>query len=392
MASANPQRTATLPLSSVDSLDVDYGFRSWVVDIPNVVTGQASPGILAIDGLIIVPNPGENGLDAYTIAKPSDQKHLSLKWNAVFDAPLTYGTTPIYHELHLFYVASGGIQKKPIFGGEAQFVDINGGDAAQIEPISGCAPLKYNLTDGPTMITGLKQGVLLFDLINKDGICIEDKFFSENKVMSPVLCGEHVIFTAQEGHLFSLNIGTKPYKERLRSFGDISFSAPVSLGNEIYFEALSDSGERSLASYEPMTNQLSKRADLDSEPLHNLDARRSLFVHPPLTDGKRLFLSDRYGQKVYTYHCDSKFLSEYSLPRDDTRLRFVPHLSIAVDNQIYSANSSGVTILSLEPNYDLSYRGLAMGRPDTPVPVARPIRYGDKLFILCKDRLICLDY
>lgn len=392
MASANPQRTATLPLLPVDALNVDYGFRAWVVDTPNVETGQALPGLLAIDGLIIVPNPGENRLDAYTIAKPSDQKHLSLKWSAVFDVPLTYGATPIYHGLHLFYVVSGGIQRKPVFGGEAQSVDINGVDVAQIEPISGCAPMIGDPAGSPTMITGLKQGVLLFDLINHDGICIEHKFFSENNVMSPVLCCAHVIFTAQQGHIFSLNIGTKPYKERLRSFKHISFSAPVSLGNEVYFEALSDSGERSLARYEPMKDKLSKIANLDSEPLHNLDARRSLFVYPPLTDGKSLFLSDRFGQKVYTYHRDSNFLSEYSLPKDKSQLQFVPHLSIAVDNQIYSANSYGVTILSLEPNYPPLYQGLAMGWPDTPVPVARPIRYGDKLFILCEDRLICLAY
>ncbi len=392
MASANPQRTATLPqTSSVDYLDINYGFGSWVVGTPKIETGQHLPGLIAIDGLIVVPNPGENRLDAYTIAKPSHQRHLGLKWSAVFDEPLTYGTTPIYHGLHLFYVVSGGIQRKPVLGGEAQVVDTNGVDAVQIEPVPGCAPLKCHLAGSSTMIAGLKQGVLLFNLINQDGICIEHKFFSENKVMSPVLCGERIIFTGQQGHIFSLNIGTKPYKVRLKSFRGISFSAPVSLGDAVYFEALSDPGERSLARYEPMADKLSKVADLDQEPTSNLDQRRSLFVHPPLTDGKRLFLSDRYGQTVYTYDSDGDFLAEKSLPKNDTQLRFVPHRSIAVDNHIYSANSSGATILSLEPNYAVSHRGLAMGHPNNPEPVARPIRYGNKLFILCKDRLICLD-
>ena len=388
MASANPQRTRTLPqTSSIASLDVNYGFSSWVVDTTEIETGQDLPGLLAIDGLIIIPNPSENRLDAYTVAKPSDQAGPSVKWGMTFALPLTYGSTPVYHDLHLFCVVSGSIQRKPVFGGEAQSVDINGVDAAQIEPTSRCAPLKCHVAGKPIMIAGLKHGALLFDLISHDGIYIKHKFFSENKVMSPVLCGKHLIFTGPRGHIFSLNIGTKPYKVRQSTFRDMSFSAPVSLGDKVYFEALSDNGQRSLARYEPIANKLSKVADLDNES--NLEACHSLFIHPPLTDGKRLLLSDRSGQIVYTYDSAGGFLLKNNLPKNNTDKWFVPHQSVVANNRIYSAHSGGLTILNFESTFAVSHQSLAMGRPTNPSPIAPPIRYGDKLFILCRDRLLC---
>ena len=48
--------------------------------------------------------------------------------------------------------------------------------------------------------------------------------------------------------------------------------------------------------------------------------------------------------------------------------------------------------MEFEPGYTVRYRSLAMGLPTAPSPITRPIRYGDKLFILCKDRLLCMDY
>ncbi len=52
MASANPQRTAILSQeSSVDSLDVNYGFGSWAAGIPEIELREDLPKLLAIDGL-----------------------------------------------------------------------------------------------------------------------------------------------------------------------------------------------------------------------------------------------------------------------------------------------------------------------------------------------------
>ncbi len=395
MAYANPQRTATLQMGEPTGPQLldSCGFFSGAAEIPKIETGESLPGLLAVDGLIVVPNPEAQRLDAYTVAKHPEQRHLSRQWSIPFNAPLTHGCTPVYHGLHLYYVVSGGIHKTSVLDGKSEPVEIKGLDAAQIEPLPECAPLKCDVAGRQTMIAGLQQGVLLLELTSRDRDYVPHDFFNaENEPMSPTLCGESVVFTSKRGHIFALNLGSKRYQAK--SFKAQSFSAPISLGGSVYFEAVSTSnGRRSLARYEPRTKRLSQVATLDA--VSNVAQHLKLFVHPPLTDGRRLFLSDQSGQKRYTYHInidgDIDLASESHLGSGNMLQRFVPHRSIAVNNRIYSAHSSGLTLQELEPTYTVSHQALAMGMPDNPVPVAAPIQYGDKLFILCKDRLVCLN-
>ena len=390
MASGNPQRTATLPQMP----SIDEGFGSCVANIPEIESGENLPGLLAIDGLIVVPNPREKKLDAYIIANDSDQENLNLRWSISYNSELTYGSTPIYHGLHLYSVVSGGIQKTSVINGETELINnINGVDADQIEPIPECAPLKCEVNGKPTMVFGLNRGMLLFDFANDAGKYIQHNFFEATNVpMSPTLCGQYIVFTSKRGDVFALNIGTKPFKIRCLPTQKISFSAPVSLNGLVYFEGLSDSGNRSLARFNPNSGQLSKAVDMDSEPEHSFENRRTLFIHPPLTNGKRLFLSDRYGHVAYTYDSDKRSYPAKRLQDDAGKHRFIPHQSIVVNNRICSAHSSGLTVWELDQNWYGQTYPLAMGQPTNPTPIARPIRYGDKLFILCKDRLLCRYY
>ena len=391
MASANPQRTANF---SADSVDVNLGLNSGVVDTMPIETSENVPGILVIDGLFVLPNPKHKRLDAYTIVNIKNSIHLHHRWGIDFSTPLTYGSTPIYHALHLYSIVSRRIQKTNIISGRTDFIrNINGIATEQIQPFPGCAPLKCNVNGKSTMVVGLKHGMLLFDLAKHDGLYIKDDFFIQaNEPMSPTFCKTYIVFTSKRGYVFSLNIGKNPFTWRSFSYQKMSFSAPVSLNGLVYFEALNDNGTRSLACFDPTSGQLSKAAGMNSEPVQHLESRRALFTHPPLTDGKRLYVSDRYGQVAYTYDGNNSFLSEKSLPEGDSHHRFVPHQSIVVNNRIYSAHSSGLTVWGLEWSRHVQTQSLAMGSPTTPFPVTRPVRYGGKLFILCKDRLLCRDY
>ena len=391
MASANPQRTATF---STDLVDVNFGLNSGVVNTPPIESGENLPAILVIDGLFILPNPRKNRLEACTIENIKDSIRLKHQWGINFHKPLTYGSTPIHHGLHLYSVVSGGIQKTNIISGKTELINnINGMDAAQIEPLPGCAPLKCDVNGKPIMVAGVKQGILLFDFANDAGEYIPHSFFDKEKgPLSPTLCGSYVVFTSKRGGVLSLNIDIYPFKRKSLSTENRSFSAPVSLNGLVYFEALSDSGKRSLARFNPISGQLSKVKDLDNEPKQHLEGRRTLFTHPPLTDGKRLYLSDRYGYVAHTYDSDKGSYPAKRLPNDAGKHRFIPHQSIAVNNRIYSAHSSGLTVWELEQSRHVQTQSLSMGHPTAPAPVARPIRYGDKLFILCEDRLICRDY
>ena len=391
MVSGNPQRTATF---SADSADVNLGLNSGVMDTPPIETSENLPGILVIDGLFVLPNWNENRFEACTIVNTENSIRLHHQWGIDFNTPLTYGSTPIYHGLHLYSVVFGGIQKTNVISGKTELINnINGVAAAQIEPLPECAPLKCDVDGKPTMVVGLNQGMLLFNLAKHDGLYIKNDFFDEaNEPMSPTLCRTYIVFTSKREGVFSLNIGIRPYKIRPVPPKKTSFSAPVSLNGLVYFEALSDSGKRSLARFNPISGQLSKVKDLDNEPKQNLDARLALFTHPPLTDGKRLYLSDRYGHVAYTYDSDKGSYPAKRLQDDAGKHRFIPHQSIVVNNQIYSAHSSGLTVWEFEQSAHVQTQSLSMGHPTTPSPVERPIRYGDKLFILCEDRLICRDY
>lgn len=391
MASGNPQRTATF---SADSVDINLGLNSGVVDTPLIGTSKNLPGILIIDGLFILPNPNENSLDAYMIVNIKDSIRLNRQWGIEFNTPLTYGSTPIYHGLHLYSVVSGGIQKTSVIDGKTKLINnINGVDAAQIEPFSGCAPLKCEVNGKPTLIAGVKNGILRFDFTNDVSEYTQHTFFDETtEPMSPTLCQTCIVFTSKRGGVFSLNIGTTPNKKRILSLQNRVLSAPVSLNGLVYFEVLNDNGMRSLACFDPTSGQLSKAADMDSEPIQHLEARRALFTHPPLTDGKRLYLSDRYGHVAYTYDSDKGSYPAKQFQDDTGKHRFIPHQSIVVDNRIYSAHSSGLTVWEFDQIHHVQTHSLSMGNPTTPTPVARPIRYGGKLFVLCKDRFICRDH
>lgn len=391
MASANPQRTATF---SADSVDINLGLNSGVVDIPPIESNENLPGILAIDGLFILPNPNENRLDAYMIVNTEDGIRLNHQLEIEFNTPLTYGSTPIYHGLHLYSVVSGGIQKTSVIDGKTKLINnINGVDAAQIEPLSRCAPLKCEMNSKPTLIAGVKNGILRFDFTSDVGEYIQHTFFDEaTEPMVPALCQTCIVFTSKRGGVFSLNIGTTPNKKRILYLQNRALSAPVSLNDLVYFEVLNDNGMRSLACFDPTSGQLSKAADMDSEPSQNLEARRALFAHPLLTDGNRLYLSDRSGYVAYTYDSDKGSYPAKQLQDDTGKHRFIPHQSIVVNNRIYSAHSSGLTVWEFDGSHHVQTHSLSMGNPTTPTPVARPIQYAGKLFILCKDRFICRDY
>ena len=392
MASGNPQRTTTF---STDSVDVSLGLNSGVVNTPPIETSENLPGILVIDGLFILPNPNENRFEACTIVNTKNGIRLHHQWGIDFNnTPLTYGSTPIYHGLHLYSVVSGGIQNTNVISGKTELINnISGMDAAQIEPLSGCAPLKCEVNGKPTMVVGVKQGVLLFDFANNTSKYIQHSFFDEEKgPLSPTLCGSYVVFTSKRGGVLSLDVGIHPFKRKSLSAENMSFSAPVSLNGLVYFEVLNVKGIRTLACFNPNSGQLSKAADMDSEPIRNLDAWRDLFIHPLLTDGKRLYLSDRSGYVAYTYDSDNGPLSTKPLPNSTEKNRFIPHQSTVVKNRIYSAHSAGLTVWDIDRNHHVQTHSLSMGNSTTPTPVARPIGYGSKLFILCKDRFICRNY
>ncbi len=392
MVSGNPQRTATF---SKDPSETNLKLNSGVVKTPLVESGEKLPGILIIDGTFILPNPEQKRLEICTIENIEDSIKLKKKSGIDFQNSLTFTSTPIYHGLHLYSVVSGGVQKTSILDGKTELINkISAITETHIEPLSGCAPLKCKIYGSPTLIAGVKDGFLLFDFADDNGQYIEDTFFNNmREPLSPTLCGNYVVFTTKNGNVLSLNIDTNvPFERKSLSTENRSFSAPISVNGLVYFEVLNDNGIRSLACFDPINGKLFKAADLDTESTQNLDMRRKLFIHPPITNGRRLYLSDRSGYAAFIYDSDRGKLPDKSLPNRTENHRFVPHQSIFVNNSIYSAHSLGLTVWQLDSNSPVQTHPLSMGNHTPPRPVTRPVRYGGKLYILCRDRFICRDY
>ena len=128
---------------------------------PEIKNNESLPGLIAIDGLIVVPNPAEDRLDAYTIANASDQRSPSFEMEHCLQQEVDLRINPNLSWTPSFFMfVSGGIQRKPVLGGDAALVEINHVDATPIEPASGCAPLKCDIGGKPTMVVGLETGCI----------------------------------------------------------------------------------------------------------------------------------------------------------------------------------------------------------------------------------------
>ena len=390
MASANPQRTTT-HLNSYNQKMPINDFSSWDCGVQKIPSEYNLPAPLVIDGHIVLPNPNDKSLNTYTIVKQEKKWTLKTEWNINFDIPLTHSTTPIYHGLHLYYVMSGAIQKSSVLKGGMSPAEIKNIDIQEIESAPECAPLKCDVDGTPTMIVGLRQGVLLYNLVSGNGEYINHRFFDENEdPMSPVLCDNYVIFTSKQGRIFSLNLDTK--KRQYSSPKPVKFSAPVSVNGKIYFEAIDEKGLRSLVSFNPASGKMSKAMDMDTVPKDDIQDHVSLYRYPPVTDGKRLFLIDRFAHNLYVYDTEESANYTRELKYGESRGRFVPHLSTVANNRIYSAHSSGLTVIRLTQNFSIKHDVLMSGTPKTPRPVTRPIQFSNKLFVLCQEHLVCLNY
>lgn len=390
MVSANPHRTATQPDNSTVSLDIKNGFGSWAAGIPEIEPHEDLPKLLAFDGLIVIPNTSSKSLDAYSIVNPENNRHLKLQWSIELNTPLTQGSTPIYHGLHLYTVVSGGIQKTNVVNGKTERLNINGRDTSKFEPIPTCAPLVLSVGNNPTMVTGLNQGLLLLDLNTHKVDYFENEFFDEeNRPLSPVLCGTCLVFTSLHGKIFTLNIDENSQPNPPLAFKDIYFSAPVTLESFVYFEALNKNGDRAIVRYDPELDKTLVVVNFDND--HDLEGRLSYYTHPTLTDGKKLFVADNSGKPIEIPPTDQNILGKLNTNGSDQHI-LITYRSIVVDNSVYSAHENGLSVYSQDQNTVVSGRSLAMNWPDRPLTIAPPTQYGNKLFILCQDRLVCLDY
>jgi len=392
MAYANEERTSSLELKGTDELDARFGFSNWSVKLGSGRKSYGNvPSLLAVDGLIIYPNLFDNRLEIRNIVTNADR---TPKWDIPFNQTLSCSATPVYYGLHLYYVVRGHIMRKSLFDGNTQFAFP--GDATPhnaIIPVSGCAPLAFALKlpayeeSAPLALFVLQERLLFLDLKfgraawQSHGIPIP-----QDAPRTPVICNGRVVLTSEQGRIFELDINHSPPKSILIESDGHSFSAPVVINNLVYFEVVEkETGVRKIGCYHSGEGKVSYK-HLNDEKISDLDKYQSILNHPPLTNGNHLVFSDRFGEKIYLYV--NEIVDSHELSSDEIG-RLVPHQSIAIGNRIYSASRYGLTIFELTSKRSNTRSLTHIGT--RPRPIARPIRYADRLFVLCEDRLVCLN-
>jgi len=392
MAYANNERTASLELKETDELDARFGFSNWSVKLGAVERSYGDiPSLLAVDGLIIYPNLPDKKLEIRDIVTGTGKIPT---WDIPFTQPLNSSSTPVYYGLHLYYAIPGHIMRKSLFDGSTQIVSPGGETPhASIIPTPGCAPLIFESRlsgdeePTPLALFVLQERLLFLNLKSGSpawqahGIPIP-----QDTPRSPVICDGKVILTSKHGRICELDMNQEPPKQNLLEPDGHCFSAPVVVNNRVYFEAVEGkTGQRKIGCYRPGERNVSYK-NLNDEKVVDQNKYQTILTHPPLTNGHYLIFSDRYSEKMYLYMnevIDSRALSS------DERGKLVPHQSIVIGNRIYSASRYGLTIFDLMSKRSNTRSLTQIGH--RPRPITRPVRYADRLFILCEDRLVCLN-
>ena len=392
MAYANEERNSSSELKETDELDIRFGFSNWSIKLGDgrKIDGDI-PSLLAVDGLIIYPNLFDNRFEIRDIATNTDR---APTWDIPFNQPLNYSSTPVYYGLHLYYAVRGHIMRKSLFDGSTQFAFP--GDStphSAIIPASDCAPLIFVLKlpgyDEPVPLAlFVLQGRLLFlDLkFGRPAWQSHEIPTPQDAPRSPVVCNGRVVMTSEQGRIFELDINQNPPKPKLIEPNGHCFSAPVVVDNRVYFEAVEkETGQRKIGCYRPDEGEVTYK-NLNDEKILDLDRYQAILTHPPLTNGYHLIFSDRFGENMYLYV--NEVVDSHELSSDESE-KLVPHQSIAIGNRIYSASRYGLTIFELMSRRSNTRSLTQIG--NRPTPIVRPIRYADRLFVLCEDRLVCLN-
>lgn len=392
MAYANEERTSSLELKAADGLDARFGFNNWSIKLGDGGKFYGDiPSLLAVDGLIIYPNLFANRLEIRDIVTTAEG---TPKWSIPFNQPLSCSSTPVYYGLHLYYVVRGHIMRQSLFDGSTQCAfPSDSTPHSAIIPVPGCAPLIFALK-----LPGYEESVPLALFVLPDRLLFLDLKFGraawqshgiptpQDAPRTPVICNGRVVLTSEQGRILEFDMNQNPPKPNLIASDGHSFSAPVVVDNRIYFEAVEkETGGRKIGRYHPGEGQVAYK-NLRDEKIADLDRHQSLLLHPPLTNGHYLIFSDRFGEKMYLYL--NEVVESHTLSANE-REKFVPHQAIVLGNRIYSASRYGLTIFDLLSKRSNTLSLTQIG--SRPHPIARPIRYADKLFVLCEDRLVCLN-
>ena len=393
MAHMNSQRLPTL--RKIIALPTHYGFCDTPISLTNgknsdTIPGGLLPSMLTADSFLIFPNPYTKCLQVHNVVDPTRPKIREIP----IQFELGLAQTPVFWGGHLYYAKPGGIFSVSLIDVHKSPTDLRGGDA--INPVPGCAPIGASLAEGrPLIVFGLSKSILLYSpFANPSCREIPYDIHPPDRIRSPVYFLGHLVFTTERGKLLDLDLSTgkppTPYDSK-----QYFYSAPVVANGQICFEAVDNTGARHVGRYRPGEGSpvfqpliANESRGAERYPKYPDD----FLAVPPLSDGTRLILSDLFGETLYlytvsTYPHDGGIQLRQLPP--DVPGQVTPPRSVIIQGTIYATSLSGITIYNLNTD-QISVQPLLV-KSTRDEPISSPICYGDKLFVLCKRNLFCIQ-
>lgn len=399
MAHMNNQHMSALrkPIS----LPSNYGFCNTPIPLKNerdsdLTTGTPLPSMLTADSFLIFPNPYTKCLQIHNIVNPKNPKILEIP----FEPQLGLAQTPVFWGGHLYYAKSDGIFSASLF--DKRIIPLT--NKPEISPVPDCAPICISMKSGKTLIVFvLSDSILLYNPFENSFIQeIPHDIRSPDRIRSPVYLSGHLIFTTEYGRLLDINLSTFQLNEADGGDAQYYFSAPVVANGQVCFEAVDKKMTRYIGRYHPDGGRVVYQpliVDMAREAEKYPSYPTDILTAPPLSDGTRLILSDRFGKELYLYTVSSyphdSGIQLRRLPSDEKDM-VTQHSSVIVacasfisDRSIYAISQFGITNYNLDNNTSSTQPLLVEGRRDKPI--SAPICFGNKLFVLGQKDVFCIQ-
>lgn len=379
MAYGNPYKSSSITSAG----NIRLNFPNWEKKLDEHIEdeGYNVPSIITADGLVIVPSLKSNQFYAYHI------KDKNIKLRVPYNGKLSYSATPIFHGTSIFFAVEGEIRKASLIDSGTQEVETQQVIADnRIVLTDYCPPLIYKTNTQVLAIFGLKKHILIYDLKGKEHRFVEYNLDNnEDSIRMPVICHNKLILTSKLGKILTLNFEDDKLSELLpvHHSKDHYFSAPTVVSNKVYFQAidLSNGHQRKMGVFVPTEDKVEFN-NIHEEKVHNIPGFEKILNFPLLTNNSNIIVPSISGALIYI--SSGGILRPHQIRKGKF---FLPY-SISVGKRIYSVSKAGISLFDIGGLGDEVLR-LTQTMGDNPLPISPPAVYGNKMFILCRDRLIC---
>lgn len=243
----------------------------------------------------------------------------------------------------------------------------------------------FPLSDGKMIYFPVIGGLFVHNVFRRSGTFVRlNSEYSES--LFPVKKGKDIFFFSQKGNVYTLASDSLNLSHTLGSFDLVSPPASPANGTWIYFECFNNA-KRMISAWRPESNTIL------SNPLpDDLYTQEDVsFHHPPLVYKDGALVVSTQGPVVYHAACIGTTMDLRDIRIDITagirRVMNVEFLfSLIIDSLFISRTSDGFFYMDLtdKTQGNIEFFGSEL--------MSRPLCFGNRLFLVCKDGVRCYSF